>query len=200
MDAQHGKQVVDAIQAAGLSVVLTADQSVKVTPASGLTLDLRALIRSNKSALVKWLQKPPASNPAGTPSTAPDKVRAASLALDAVILASGMEADPDCWCWPESTALNTAEMEAFTVRLSRFTDMGLTMSLSESLADKLVIRDRDGDDRRLCLECPHLAGYAGTWRCGNWEQAEIATRAVDARLAGEEVTLLRRCAGFGGQL
>ena len=49
--------------------------------------------------------------PAGTPSAAPDRLRAASLALDAVILESGMAADPDRWCWPQSTALNTEEID-----------------------------------------------------------------------------------------
>ena len=134
--------------------------------------------------------------PAGTPSAAPDRLRAASLALDAVILASDIAADPDRWCWPQSTALNTAEIDTFTARLSRFTDRGLIVAFAESLADKLVIRDRDGDDRALCLECPHLAGYAGSWRCGNWTRAGIATRAADARLASDEVTMLRRCDGF----
>lgn len=127
---------------------------------------------------------------------APDRLHAASLALDAVILASGIAADPDRWCWPQSTALNTGEIDTFTARLSRFTDRGLIVAFAESLADKLVIRDREGDDRALCLECPHLGGYSGSWRCGAWKRAGIATRAGDARLASDEVTMLRRCDGF----
>ena len=96
--------------------------------------------------------------------------------------------------------MNTTEMRTFTARLSCFTDRGLIVPFAESVADKLVIRDREVDDRQLCLECHCLAGTTGSWRCGNWKQAEIATRAVDARLANEEVTLPRRCAGFDGQL
>ena len=83
--------------------------------------------------------------------------------------------------------MNTAEIDAFTARLSRFTGQGLIVALTESLADKLVIRDREGDDRRLCLECPRLTGYAGSWRCGKWKQTG------DVRLASDEVTTLRRC-------
>ena len=139
-------------------------------------------------------------SPAGTPSAAPDRLRAASLALDTLILASGMATDPDRWCWPHSDAMNTAEIDTFTARLSRFTDRGLIVVFAESLADKLVIRDREGDDRRLCLECQHLAGSAGSWRCGNWKQAGIARRAGDARLARDEVTILRRCGGFTSTL
>ncbi len=139
--------------------------------------------------------------PAGTPSAAPDRLRAASLALDAVILASGMAADPDRWCWPESTALNTAEIDTFTARLSRFTDKGLIVAFAESLADKLVARDRENDDRALCLECQHLGGYTPvSWRCGAWQRAGLASLAGDARLASDEVTMLRRCDGFTSTL
>ena len=67
-------------------------------------------------------------------------------------------ADPDRWCWPHSTAMNTGEIDTFTARLARFTDKGLSLDDSEALADKLVLRDRESDDRRLCLECAHLAG------------------------------------------
>lgn len=75
-------------------------------------------------------------------------------------------ADPDRWCWPHGSAMNTAEIDAFTARLARFTDKGLSLDNTEALADKLVTRDRDNDSRRLCLECAHLQGV-GRWGCGN---------------------------------
>lgn len=62
--------------------------------------------------------------------------------------------------------MNTAEIDAFTARLARFTDKGLSLDNTEALADKLVTRDRDNDSRRLCLECAHLQGV-GRWGCGN---------------------------------
>ena len=56
--------------------------------------------------------------------------------------------------------MNGAEIASFKVRLARFTAKGLTFNIGEALADRLVIRDRESDDRRSCLECVNLAGSA----------------------------------------
>ena len=103
--------------------------------------------------------------------------------------------DPDRWAWPHSTAMNTAEIDTFTARLARFTDRGLILADAEALADKLVNRDREGDDRRLCLECASL-NRGG--RCSNWQAAGVAIRARDAQLPGDFTTMLQRCGGVGG--
>mgnify|MGYP001218568297 CR=1 FL=1 len=105
--------------------------------------------------------------------------------------------DPDRWCWPNSTAMMGSEIDLFTARLARFTDKGVNHGEAESLADKLVIRDRETDDRRLCLECTHLHGYGATsWRCGNWQAAKVAHRARDAQLPADLVLNLQRCDGL----
>ncbi|MFC7462361.1 hypothetical protein [Hydrogenophaga defluvii] len=104
--------------------------------------------------------------------------------------------DPDRWCWPHSEAMNGQEIDTFTARLSRFTDKGLTLTDAEREADRLAIRDRENDNRRLCLECAHLHG-AGRWRCGNWHRAEVANQLKDAHLPGALVLTLQRCPGFG---
>ena len=125
---------------------------------------------------------------------------AASLALDASISAAGTLPgnDPDADCWPRSTTMNGAEIDLFTARLHRFTDKGLTRTDGEALADKLVIRDREADDRRSCLECRHLSGYGHTsWRCGNWQAAGVAIRPRDTQLPADLVLQLQRCDGFG---
>ena len=170
MATQSGYMVASTLQAAGLSLALTTDHSLKIAPASNLTPELRELIRSNKPALVQWLTTPPANDPA------PD----AAL-------------DPDRWCWPCSPAMNTAEIDRFTARLARFTDHGVIQGDAECLADRLVIRDREQDDRALCLECTHLH-RAG--RCGNWQRAGVAIRSRDAFMPLELVRLLQRCDGF----
>lgn len=108
--------------------------------------------------------------------------------------------DPDRWSWPQSRAMNGVEIDTFTARLARLTDKGLSLQAAEGSADTLALRDRQADDRRLRLECAHLAGHAaGAWRCMNWQQAGIATRAKDARLPGELVLQLQRCDGFNDQ-
>ena len=136
----------------------------------------------------------------GTSAATAEKFRAASLALDQLIEDSNLavaDTDPDRWCWPHGDAMNTVEIDAFTARLARFTDKGLNLSAAEALADKLVIRDREGDDRRLCLECEHLSGFARTSRrCGNWQAAGIALRPHDTQLPAELVLQLQRCDGF----
>lgn len=105
--------------------------------------------------------------------------------------------DSNRWCWPHSSAMNGAEIETFTARLTRFTDKGLRLDDADDLADKLVRRDRDLDDRRLCLECIHLAGQSGAaWHCKNWQRAGVALRAKDAQLATAFVLQLQRCEGF----
>ena len=93
-----------------------------------------------------------------------------------------------------------AEIETFTARLARFTDRGLGLEDAEALADKLVTRDRESDDRRLCLECVHLTGHsAGAMRCTNWQRAGVAMRAKDAQLSAALVCQLQRCDGFTEQ-
>ena len=109
--------------------------------------------------------------------------------------------DPDRWCWPQSSAMNGAEIDTFAVRLHKFTDKGLPQAVGEMLADKLVLRDREQDDRRVCLECNHFAGHgAGSWRCGNWQAAGVAIRSRDAQLPADLVVQLQRCDGFTAQL
>jgi hypothetical protein len=107
--------------------------------------------------------------------------------------------DPDRWCWPHSDAMTSHEIDTFTARLARFTDKGGSLMDSEALADKLVIRDREQDDRRLCLECMHLAGFgSGSWRCGAWQAAGVAIRSHDAQSPDELVMQLQHCGGFKG--
>lgn len=99
--------------------------------------------------------------------------------------------DPNRWCWPLSKAMNGKEIDVFMVRVIRFIDKGIAVHKAESLADMLVIRDRDYDDRRLCLECAHLQGH-GRWSCGKWAMTGVARDA----LAPDLVTDLHRCGGF----
>ena len=105
--------------------------------------------------------------------------------------------DPDRWCWPHTEAMNSAEINTFKARLARFTNKGLGLDDAETLADKLVRRDRDLDDRRLCLECIHLSGSDRRgWDCKNWQRTGVALLAKDARLSAALVNQLQRCDGF----
>jgi hypothetical protein len=104
---------------------------------------------------------------------------------------------PDRWCWPHSSVMNGTEIQTFEARLHKFIGKGLARNDSEALADKLVHRDRDQDDRRVCLECKHFVGHGdGSWRCGSWQAAGIAIRSCDAQLPADLVVQLQRCGGF----
>ena len=131
--------------------------------------------------------------PGTTPATA-RRLRAASLALDKAQATTPTTTDDEWWAY--ATAMTGPEIDTFTARLDRFVDKGLSLDDGERLADRLAVRDRELDDRRVCLECQHLRGAAGRWRCGNWKQAGIATNAIDAQLPGELVDRLQRCDGF----
>jgi hypothetical protein len=104
--------------------------------------------------------------------------------------------DLDRYCWPNSTAMNSQEIKNFKARLDKFTLKGLDLDAAEKLADQLLNRDRDGEDRCLCFECRHLSRYAGSWRCGNWKAAGIAHRSMDAKLPVAVVLILQRCNGW----
>lgn len=128
-----------------------------------------------------------------------EKIKSCAVAVnDPVVSATD---NPNRWCWPVSNAMNTVEIDTFLARMERFTTKGMAIADGEVLADKLVIRDRDQDDRKVCLECRHIAGHgAGSWRCGNWQASGVAMRSRDAQLSADLVVQLQRCDGFTAQL
>ncbi len=134
-------------------------------------------------------------------AAANDPVKVSELAVSSevstlVVSPPALLDDPDRWAWPHSQAMTGREIDTFIARLARFTDKGLSPIEGEALADELVKRDRDSDDRRLCLECAHLAGRAaGSWGCKNWERAGLAGKSRDAQLSAALVCQLHRCDG-----
>ena len=76
----------------------------------------------------------------------------------------------------------------FVARVGRFEMLGIDTTDAEDLAERLHLRDLEGDDRRLCLECANLSGR----RCGQWRQARLCCAAVPADL----IQALQRCNGF----
>lgn len=98
----------------------------------------------------------------------------------------------DLQCWPHTQAMNTAEIDVLKARINLFMRHGLDYTESEALADGLVIRDRELDDRRLCLECRHLRAVGDAWVCTQWRQAGLVGSAVPT----DSVKLFQRCRGF----
>lgn len=79
----------------------------------------------------------------------------------------------------------------FVARVGLFLRRGIDATDADDLAERLHLRDVQGDDRRLCAECAHLVGRAGAWRCGSARAAGLASD-----LPAEMVTMAQRCAGF----
>jgi hypothetical protein len=172
MKPLRASDLLSTFTAAGMVLSLTPENGLKVTPAKALTNELRETIKANKAMLVDYLQRMAANDSVAEPPM-----------------------DPDRWCWPHSAAMNGQEIDTFTARLARFTDKGASLEEAERLTDKLVIRDREHDDRRLCLECEHLH-FSGGHRCGNSRQSGIAAYLQNPPLLGDLAQRLQRCEGF----
>ena len=105
------------------------------------------------------------------------------------------EPNSDRYCWPNSSAMNSGEIVKFKSRLEIFQAKGLDELNAEALADKLVLRDRDSDDRKVCYECRYMKGISSL-RCENWKLAGIAMKSSDAFLGKDFAMMLQRCHGF----
>lgn len=103
--------------------------------------------------------------------------------------------NPDRYCWPHSSAMNSGERDKFKYRVELFQAKGLDEMNAEALADKLVIRDRDGDDRKACYECRYLKAITSL-RCENWKLAGIAMKSSDSFVGKDFAMMLQRCNGF----
>ena len=165
------QDIFDALHEAGMSVALAPGDALAISPGSRLTPDLRELIWTNKAALVDWLHA--ANNPTAVTHRPKEMF------------------DPDRWCWPYSSAMTGREIHIMVERTNLFNQRGLTALDAERLAYALVVRDRDFDDRHLCLECSHLT-TGRVMRCLEWQRAGLGHPSVPDSLP----TQLQRCEGF----
>lgn len=133
----------------------------------------------------------PATDGAKAPGTVATvaKVAVATAQNDPVQLTSDralLPADLDRWAWPNGTAMNGAEVDRTIERISVFMRRGLHDETAAHLADKLVVRDREGDERHACMECAHLRGR-------NCVRSAAAGMTANVE---QIVLLLQRCPSF----
>ena len=164
-------KLLNYLRGAGLVLTLSPAGGLHGAPRTALTEDHRAAIRAERDALVLALQAeaeqpPPPPRRSGNPLLTPeqeDKCHAGG--------------------WDDS------EIDAFTARQARFTRMGRADD-AEHLAERLTLRDRQYDDRRMCLEC---VAWADNGRCLVTARGRLP--GVDRRF--EPVpTILQRCPGI----
>jgi hypothetical protein len=88
------------------------------------------------------------------------------------------------------SAWTAQEIERFSKRVPMFVRRGMSGAQAELIAESLVRRDRERDDRRMCVECSHLQRDGG---CFSARQGWIhgATKRMEPVL-----TILARCESF----
>jgi hypothetical protein len=112
-------------------------------------------------------------------------------------LNSAQMKDSDRWCWPHSSAMNGQEIDIFLIRLEHFRSLGVDLDSAEKLADRLVIRDRDLDDRIVCFECHFLRTG---WHCMNSQNAGLCVEGSNSKLPIDFAHQLQRCPGFKSEI
>ncbi|MDP3521948.1 MAG: hypothetical protein Q8S02_15130 [Hydrogenophaga sp.] len=167
-------ELLQHLRGAGLILTVTAAGALHVAPREALTDHHRTVIRSQRDDLLLALlaeveprPTPPPTRRSGNPLMTPEQ---------------GDECHAGGW--------DAAEIDAFRRRQARFMRMGRTADDADHLAERLSLRDRQHDDRRLCLEC---AALADNGRC----RAAARGRLPGAdRLLKPVPTLMQRCPDF----
>jgi hypothetical protein len=67
--------------------------------------------------------------------------------------------------WSDYVPANRQELARMMKRTEAFERMGLTFDEIDLVVDRLLRRDREGDDRHLCIECMRIRSSATGWRC-----------------------------------
>lgn len=167
------RELLSELIGAGLAVKLI-DDKILVSPKGRLTDPLRDAIRAHRAALVDALKPAPAM------TAAPPAKRSARIYR--LTRAQGDEVHAVQW--------DEEIVQTFTAR-DTLVRRGYGLDDAEDLAERLALRDREQDDRRMCVECSHL-GERG--RC--LAAATDRMPGTDRRL--EPVpTILHRCGAFG---
>ena len=85
-------------------------------------------------------------------------------------------------------AWDDAEISAFSARVLLFIRRGVDADAADNLAERLTLRDREGDERRVCFECSNY----------------LRSRCLKPKVAGVGAELgrlahtLQRCVAFNG--
>lgn len=202
------RDLLDDLARVGLTVTADGDRLI-ARPASKLTDDLRAALRASKPELLAILapdlRRPGEDRPNGELLAAikrPDeKFRGAiKRKPEEQFLRSikeGREEPPQ-----RPHALTDAEADhahaepwdeaacgRFVALVSLFMRRGIDAADADDLAERLHLRNVNGDDRVTCIECRHHRPGAAE-DCGNSSKAGARVRGPHA------ATLLQRCPGF----
>jgi hypothetical protein len=153
------RELLEELSGAGIHVVAEGGHLL-VRPASKLTDNIRSALVQGKPELLALL----------APRKGPYSLTQAE--------SDAAHAEP----WDDVT------IARFEARVSLFRWRGMDASDVDDLAERLTLRDKQADDRRLCFECLHI--QAG--RCANHRNACLQAPEVGRDL----INRLQRCPGF----
>lgn len=146
------------------------------------------------SLLARALAKARAAGQVATATTASiataEAQPAQAVAVAAVVAVAGGGALR--YTWPHGVAANPLELERMAKRLALLAARGLSIDAAERMADALMNRDRDGDTRRVCLECRQLVQGDTLQFCSAHARADLPSRTLARGLP----VMLQRCPGF----
>ena len=108
--------------------------------------------------------------------------------MTSIAMTTGRTQNLDRWCWPHFDGMNSDEIHRTMSRVELLMSQSANPIEAEAIADKFLLRDREGDDRRCCLECANLV----VGRCRTWREAGIGAPTLPLGL----IRLLQRCDAF----
>jgi virulence-associated protein VagC len=161
------RELLHDLTGAGLTVTTEGDRLV-IRPASKLTDKLRAALRQAKPELM------------------------AILASSRKVPASAVQHRTAHADRCHSPQWDDAEIATFVARVALFVRRGMSATDADDLSERLVLRDRDGDQMHVCVECSHYR----SGQCASHRRAGLRSRDVGCNFA----RLLQRCAGFDPEL
>lgn len=177
--------LLERFRSVGIAIDVIEGRKLRVAPASELTADERAVIRSNLKEIVALLEptqtQPLACHGANRLARDQDTRPAATGQAD---LAMPRDEADRC----HAGGWDDTEIARFIERRDRLERWGWDERAAEAMAERLTLRDRDADDRVICGECRHYRPS----RCGNHRLAGLQSPDMGHDLA----TRLQRCPGF----
>ena len=132
------------IEAIGATVDATSDATTPRKPASLRDLARDTLTRHQRDKAIECLATNPRELVASVARVAP----VAGVAGNPLLTREQGDA-----C--HSPSWNDTEIQAFADRRDRLLRWGHTEQEADDLAERLTLRDREADDRRVCAECHH---------------------------------------------
>ncbi len=174
------RDLLAELAGAGVTVRLDGERLI-ASPREMLTDDLRASLKAHKAALIVELQ-----GGAADPACAP--------LADIGLQPDGRPEPPESWPDDEASPEDAEPPRERSAVWRKLIALGLDEDQADRLTAWIWIRDIEGDEHRLCIECRHF-GQRGKI-CRHPHLIEIQA----PRELGPLATTPQRCMGFAQEV